>query len=81
MVGDMLGNSRGGDENRCTCGATVCRHGLTGCPNPAVIELTVSAKRGSQPEGSPIKNYVCETCWAILQINLPNLLGVNGSQT
>jgi hypothetical protein len=64
-------------KERCTCCATICHHGLDGCPNPPVIEVTVSAMRGSQPEGEPSINWVCDTCWAILQVNLPNILGVN----
>jgi hypothetical protein len=63
-------------SDKCTCSASFCRHPLSGCPNPPVVELTVSAMRGPRPEGSPRRSKVCDTCWATLQINLPNVFGV-----
>ena len=38
-------------SDKCTCSASLCRHPLNGCPNPPVVELTVSAMRGSKSEG------------------------------
>jgi hypothetical protein len=59
----------------CTCLASFCRHDVGGCPNPAVLEITVSVTRGNQQGGSTIQNKVCATCLAHLQTNLPNIFG------
>jgi hypothetical protein len=64
-------------DDRCNCCASFCRHGLDGCPNAPSVDLTVSAVRGSQSEGKPITSHVCDTCWACIQINLPNVFGTN----
>jgi hypothetical protein len=69
----MTENNR---EDRCTCCASFCQHGLEGCPNQAAVEVTVSAKRGSIQVGSASKNAVCEGCWTLITINLPNIFGL-----
>lgn len=61
--------------DHCTCLSSFCRHDIGGCPNPAVLEITVSVTRGDQQEPSTIRNKVCAACWACLQINQPNIFG------
>jgi hypothetical protein len=69
-----------GGKQRCTCSASLCRHDLGGCLNHPSVEVTVSAERGSEPEGRPNTTSLCEKCWAFLQINLPTILGFDKSQ-
>jgi hypothetical protein len=67
-------------DQRCTCSASLCRHDLDGCLNHPPVEVTVSAKRGSEPETHTNSNFLFENCWAFLQINLPTILGFDKSQ-
>lgn len=57
-----------GGKQRCTCSASLCRHDLGGCLNHPSVEVTVSAERGSEPEGRPNITSLCEKFWAFLQI-------------
>jgi hypothetical protein len=67
-------------EERCTCSASLCRHELGGCLNSPLVEVTVSAKRSSESHAQSNTNFLCEKCWAFLQINLPTILGFEKSQ-
>ena len=59
-----------------TLGAGFCRRTHFTSAADQEAGMTVSAMRGPQPEGSARRNKVCDTCWATLQINLPNVFGV-----
>jgi hypothetical protein len=68
-------------QERSTCCATFCRHGIEGCPNLGVVEITVSARRGERQEGSARRPRIPVLLGTLIALNTPVQFGVCESLT